>query len=359
MPFEPFHSHSHPHPHTHTHTHTHPQSHPHPSPPSAQQHNAQYNQSSVTSDILQAAQNLASVGAGSTISSTLSARTTTSGLDRFSAGSNVNPVGQIAPPSIYASQYSSPALTATSHSASANHPQPFETPRRNRYPEESSYIPSGATNMAQRGPLSPREYSSTGPRISLEQATPDGPPYQGAGQLPGALQPGRPAPMSASAAPTAPTNSQSIAQDQYSTPSRPSTLSFSHSYTRSSPAGFDGSQGYVPFTGTTPSGNDQSQLNSPTSQKYTPQNVGRNVSNTPLGLADIRPRADSSLTEGVPGANPYSYDGANAMPTNSNYLAPWAIYAFDWCKWPAQNHEAGKVAVGSYLEDGHNFVSYV
>jgi WD repeat-containing protein 68 len=58
----------------------------------------------------------------------------------------------------------------------------------------------------------------------------------------------------------------------------------------------------------------------------------------------------------LPGANPYSYDGANAVPTNSNYLAPWAIYAFDWCKWPAQNHDAGKVAVGSYLEDGHNFV---
>ena len=90
--------------------------------------------------------------------------------------------------------------------------------------------------------------------------------------------------------------------------------------------------------------------------KYVPGQQ-RNVSNTPLGLADIRPRADSNLAEGLPGANPYSYDGATSQPTNSNYLAPWAIYAFDWCKWPAHNSDAGKVAVGSYLEDGHNFVS--
>jgi WD repeat-containing protein 68 len=131
-------------------------------------------------------------------------------------------------------------------------------------------------------------------------------------------------------------------------------MGLSHNYTRSSPAGFDG-QGYASFGATTPGASDQ--YTSPTNQKYTPQNAQRTVSNTPLGLADIRPRADSGLSDNIPGANPYSYDGANAVPTNSNYLAPWAIYAFDWCKWPAQNHDAGKVAVGSYLEDGHNFVS--
>ncbi|EHK96327.1 hypothetical protein M7I_7971 [Glarea lozoyensis 74030] len=116
--------------------------------------------------------------------------------------------------------------------------------------------------------------------------------------------------------------------------------------------GFEG-QSYVGGYGaTTPGGND---FTSPTSSKYTPQNAQRNVSNTPLGLADIRPRADSGL-ESPSGANPYSYDGANAVPTNSNYLAPWAIYAFDWCKWPAQGRDGGKLAVGSYLEDGHNFI---
>lgn len=220
---------------------------------------------------------------------------------------------------------------------------------------------SSATNMAsQRGALSPRDYTPAGPRISLEQSTPDASQYQNAGQLPGSLQPGppgRPGPITANTAPNIASAAQSLSQDQYSTPSRSSALGLSHNYTRSSPAaGFDGQQ-YTPFAPTTPSSNDQSQFASPTNQKYTPQNSQRAVSNTPLGLADIRPRADSNLQEALPGANPYSYDGANAVPTNSNYLAPWAIYAFDWCKWPAQNNDAGKVALGSYLEDGHNFVS--
>jgi len=74
--------------------------------------------------------------------------------------------------------------------------------------------------------------------------------------------------------------------------------------------------------------------------------------NTPLGLADIRPRADSSLSDGIPG----SYDLPNSQPGTSSYLAPWALYAFDWCKWPSQGNGAGKLAIGSYLEDGHNFV---
>ena len=233
--------------------------------------------------------------------------------------------------------------------------QQFDNQRRSRHPDELHLTPS-ATNMAsQRGPLSPRDYTPAGPRISLEQATPEGSQYQTSGQLPGSLQPGRPAPISANTSPNVPTMPQ-MSQDQYSTPSRSSALGLSHNYTRSSPAvGFDG-QGYTPFTPTTPGGTDQGHFSSPTTQKYTPQNTQRAVSNTPLGLADIRPRADSGLSDGLPGANPYSYDGANAVPTNSNYLAPWAIYAFDWCKWPAQNHDAGKVAVGSYLEDGHNFV---
>lgn len=219
--------------------------------------------------------------------------------------------------------------------------------------------PSSTGEMSRRndelhlsGPLSPRDYTPGGPRIALEQATPETSQYHNAAHLPGSLQPGRPGPMSMNTAPNVPT----IPQDPYSTPSRSSGLGLAHNYTRSSPAAaFDGqAQGYGPYPPTTP-GTDQ--FTSPTTSKYTPQNAQRTISNTPLGLADIRPRADSNMSEGLPGANPYSYDGANAVPTNSNYLAPWAIYAFDWCKWPAQNHDAGKVAVGSYLEDGHNFVS--
>ncbi|CAI4219360.1 unnamed protein product [Parascedosporium putredinis] len=73
----------------------------------------------------------------------------------------------------------------------------------------------------------------------------------------------------------------------------------------------------------------------------------------PLGLADIRPRADSTMSDGVPGSMAYEF--ANAQPTPSNYLAPWALYAFDWCKWQTHGNSAGKVAIASYLEDGHNF----
>ena len=262
--------------------------------------------------------------------------------------------GQSAPPSSYDLQQPN---FASSANGTGIMNQPFETPRRNRHPDELHMPPSSSNTASQRGPLSPRDYGPPGgPRISLEQATPEASQFQGAGQLPGSLQPGRPAPMSANTAPAVPTIPQS--QEQYTTPSRTSTISLSHNYTRSSPvSGFDG-QGYPPFSATTPSGTDQGQFSSPTNQKYTPLITQRNVSNTPLGLADIRPRADSGLSDGLPGANPYSYDGANAIPTNSNYLAPWAIYAFDWCKWPAQNHDAGKVAVGSYLEDGHNFVGF-
>lgn len=325
---------------------------------SSSQHNAQQVPLGAASGIVQAAQNLGSFGAPTgNLNNAISGRTA-AGTDRLytSTGSMSNTTqggGQSAPPSSYGLQQPNSSASASA-SGTMNPQQQFETPRRTRHPDEL-HMPAGSASMgSQRGALSSRDYTPTGPRIALEQATPEVSQYQSAGQLPGSLQPGRPAAMSANTAPAVPTIPQ--AQDQYSTPSRTSTLSLSHNYTRSSPAaGFDG-QGYPPFSATTPSGTDH--FSSPINQKYTPQNTQRNVSNTPLGLADIRPRADSGLSDGLPGANPYSYDGANAMPTNSNYLAPWAIYAFDWCKWPAHNNDAGKVAVGSYLEDGHNFVSF-
>jgi WD repeat-containing protein 68 len=314
------------------------------------------------SGILQAAHNLGSFGAPTGNLDNV-ARRTTAGTDRlYPSGATplssiLNSGGQSAQPSAYGLQHSNSSAAAHSTSGDMNQSQQFENQRRSRHPDELHLTPS-ATNMAsQRGPLSPRDYTPAGPRISLEQATPEVSQYQSAGQLPGSLQPGRPGPITANTAPSVPTLPQTMSQEQYSSPSRSSALGLSHNYTRSSPAaGFDG-QGYTPFTPTTPGGTDQGHFTSPMTQKYTPQNTQRAVSNTPLGLADIRPRADSGLSDGLPGANPYSYDGANAVPTNSNYLAPWAIYAFDWCKWPAQNHDAGKVAVGSYLEDGHNFVS--
>ncbi|RDW73293.1 hypothetical protein BP6252_07200 [Coleophoma cylindrospora] len=302
------------------------------------------------SGLLQAAQSLGSHGAPTgNLNNALSQRGTTAGTDRYSGGNMSGPnSGTSAPPGAYPL----PANPSMSPGGGMNSQQ-FETPRR-RHPDELHMPPSAPNLGAQRGPLSPREYGATGPRISLEQATPEGGQYHGSSHLPGSLQPGRPGPTSANTAPTLP---PTIAQDQYTTPSRSSGANLPHNYTRSSPTagGYDG-QSYGSFSATTPGGTDQGQFTSPVGQKYTSQNPQRTVSNTPLGLADIRPRADSGLAEGLPGANPYSYDGVNATPTNSNYLAPWALYAFDWCKWPAQNHDAGKVAIGSYLEDGHNFI---
>lgn len=216
----------------------------------------------------------------------------------------------------------------------------------------------GGSNVSQHGQLSPREYPSTSsgaPQIKLDQASPGQPSlqnYQSTSSVPGVLQPGRPSVMSSNTAPTLPTmQQQNDYKSEYSTPAK--TLP-SHSYSRSSPAAnpYDGSS-YVPYTPTTPGGGSSSQqFMTPSDNKYSTGQ--RNVSNTPLGLADIRPRADSSLSEGLPGS--MQYELANGQAGTSNYLAPWALYAFDWCKWAPQGNSSGKVALGSYLEDGHNFV---
>lgn len=207
---------------------------------------------------------------------------------------------------------------------------------------------------SQRGSLYSRDHTSSGPRIGLEQSASDSSQYHNVGQqVPGLLQPGRLGSMPINMS-SDPSSSQGHSQDHPSNQARLSASTFSHNHTRSSP-GLD-NHGYSPFSPTTPSNNDQSQFNSQTSQKYTPQSSQRKISNTPLGLADIRPRADSGVSEGLPEVSSYLYEGSNPVPRNSSYLAPWALYAFDWCKWPGQSHDLNKVAVGSYLEDSQNYV---
>ncbi|KAI1338381.1 WD40-repeat-containing domain protein [Xylariaceae sp. FL0016] len=218
------------------------------------------------------------------------------------------------------------------------------------------------------GQMSPRDFTTApGPQIKLDQPSsqPVNPQYQGSG-VPNVLQPGgpgaaRPSAMSANTAPALPTMSGAIQQhspSEYTSPSsKPPSLSLSHGYSRSSPAAaYESTSGYAPYTPTTPGGSaiSQSQYMSPQDPKYGAAGSQRNISNTPLGLADIRPRADSSLSDGHPGT--IGYELANTQPSTSNYLAPWALYAFDWCKWTPQGRGAGKVAIGSYLEDGHNFI---
>jgi WD repeat-containing protein 68 len=214
----------------------------------------------------------------------------------------------------------------------------------------------GSSSISQHSQL-----PSTGaPQIKLDQASPGHQPqlqsYQSSSAVPGVLQPGRPSVMSSNTASTVPTMQQAEYKPEYATPSKP-TLS-THSYSRSSPAAnpYDGTS-YVPYTPTTPNtGLSSQQFMTPSENKYASSGQ-RNVSNTPLGLADIRPRADSSLSEGLPGS--MQYELANGQPGTSNYLAPWASYAFDWCKWAPQGNSSGKLAIGSYLEDGHNFVRVI
>ena len=230
--------------------------------------------------------------------------------------------------------------------------------------------------------MSPRDYA---PHIKLEPPSLDPGAHQhlSSSSVPNALQPGgpsaRPQPSSANTAPSLPTipgslphqalhHQQSPQQqspsselhlshpsEEFQTPSKPPSLNMAHTYSRSSPtAGYDGSAGYHAYTPTTPSGASPQYMSPSDPAKYNAPGSQRNISNTPLGLADIRPRADSSMSDGPPGT--LGYDLANVQPGPSNYLAPWPLYAFDWCKWAPQGNGAGKLAIGSYLEDGHNFV---
>lgn len=42
---------------------------------------------------------------------------------------------------------------------------------------------------------------------------------------------------------------------------------------------------------------------------------------------------------------------------NGKWMSPWSLYALDWCKWQPTNGGYGRVAIGSYAEDSHNYVS--
>lgn len=284
-------------------------------------------------------------------------------------------------PGALAPQPANPAARAASTSALASGSAP--DPASN---SASAVLPSlthDELHMSglspQRLHMSPQHYT---PQIKLEQPPPANaqsqPSYQHqpSNSVPNVLQPGgltaRPPALSANTAPALPTVSGSRPpshdphQQQYQLHNRPSqelqqptrlSLNMSHTYSRSSPAGsYDTPSGYHAYTPTTPGGSNSgtSQFMSPADVSKYQQAGQRHISNTPLGLADIRPRADSSMSDG-PGT--LGYDLAHAQAGTSNYLAPWPIYAFDWCKWRPQANSAGKVAVGSYLEDGHNFVS--
>lgn len=203
------------------------------------------------------------------------------------------------------------------------------------------------------------------PHLNPQQTTSQGTLYgvpPPSNSVPGSLQPGlvgRPAPPQA--AYTAPTTVPQIPHintnaHQYTLPTRSNTMhNASHSYSRSSPAGLE--QKYIPFNN-----NPESQKYPQTPQQqppkfYAPQTPTGASSNSPLALDQIRPRANSNLGgDDMSGATLFG-DSMEKAPTNSNYLSPWAVFAFDWCKYPVPHgNSAGKIAVGSYLEDPHNYV---
>jgi WD repeat-containing protein 68 len=114
----------------------------------------------------------------------------------------------------------------------------------------------------------------------------------------------------------------------------------------------DGSQKYIPFNQTpnqTPITSNPKAFN--LSNAHSP---ATGPAQSPLNLTDIRSRAISDANDGAQGTAFFSYSDT---ATNSNYLAPFPTYAFDWCKWPVMGgNSAGRMAVGSYLEDPHNFI---
>ena len=204
----------------------------------------------------------------------------------------------------------------------------------------------------------PPTYGGEGLSIKIEPSTPQHPNSAASQPLPGTLQPGglasRQGSLGASntapSLPTLPHISTHMQQPPLS--ARPMTLN--HSYSRSSPGAMDQPK-YKPFSNTPEQGKYSSSQNS-----YMPQTPGGGPSSySPLGLADIRQRTDPNFSDipfspGVAQENDMSH-----YPQSSNYNAPWPIYAVDWCKWPSRSSvgSGGKVAIGSYLEDNHNFVS--
>ena len=258
------------------------------------------------------------------------------------------------------------------NSAPAPDPQQYNTPRRGHARLPSNAPPLQYTPEAYQQPQQP--YAGGPPQFNLHQATPGQSVSQpgsvlpsnaaGMSNVPGSLQPGAGANVRTTASSSAtPANMQphpiQTNAQQYAQSSQPPSRSNTHhSHSRSSPAGMDGlsttGQKYIPFNQTptqTPISSNPKAFNAMSSG-----NPSAGTSHSPLNLTDIRSRTISDAQEPAMGTNMmYSYNDA---PTNSNYMAPFATYAFDWCSWPVQGggSSAGKMAVGSYLEDPHNFI---
>jgi WD repeat-containing protein 68 len=95
-----------------------------------------------------------------------------------------------------------------------------------------------------------------------------------------------------------------------------------------------------------------------TPNSYGPQTPQGPPSYSPLGLADIRTRTEQHFADPLFSPTTATESDVQHYPTTCGYVAPWPIYALDWCKWPPRPNtaSAGKVAIGSYSEDGPNWL---
>ncbi|KIW71873.1 hypothetical protein PV04_00102 [Phialophora macrospora] len=224
--------------------------------------------------------------------------------------------------------------------------------------EELHLNPQGSAMSDVHHYGAPPAYSGDGLSIKIEPSTPQHPTTVASQPIPGTLQPGgpasRPATLGASGtAPSLPTLPQIATQlQQPPLSARPMTLNHTHSYSRSSPGAMDQPK-YKPFSNTP----EQSKFAS-TPSSYMPQTPLGPSSYSPLGLADIRQRTEPTFSDTPFSPGVAQESEVSPYPQNSNYNAPWPIYAMDWCKWPPRSGSgsSGKVAIGSYLEDNHNYI---
>ncbi|KAK8253920.1 WD40-repeat-containing domain protein [Phyllosticta capitalensis] len=338
-------------------------------------HSASSSSQGAATGIFQASQTMGAIGVPHGNLRAAASGITTAGTDALLPGSGNDPGFHTAPPS--SSGLPGPGISGSISAGARGAGSPYDAPPRARQ------TPTLATHMVRTAPELHIPKTAASPHTHLSSAqqqqqslynSPDQytnptsaamadfqqlPSTNTTSQVPaplqaGAAQPPRPGPS----APAINTNAQ-----QYTLPTRSTTMNSSsssaqHSYSRSSPAGLD--QKYIPFSSTaqTPEAPKYTQTPSQSSRHYQPQTPQAGAaSNSPLALTDIRPRANSNVgDDGAVGTSIFS-DLDNRPPGNSNYLAPWAMYAFDWCKWPAHGaNSAGKMAIGSYLEDPHNFI---
>ena len=319
------------------------------------------NQRNLAGGLFPAAQTLGSIGTPSIHSRSTSNGGAPGGGSYYSSSATTPTANGVETPYYSAGSSSAQYLTpvggqslTNTPSAAPNAPSYFETQRPTSYrrPSEELHISSARQLNSEMNQYSMP--SSYGPNdqlpYHLQQGTPQQPQPPASANVPGTLQTGsmgRPPANSMNTAPGAlATLSQISTQLQDpTTPTRPSAGPHSHSYSRSSPAGLD-NQKYKAYT----NAGEPPRIAPPMNFASQPPS-GSSYSQSPLALGDIR--SDMPQSPGT-----WANNGDNLLPSLSNYVAPWPIYALDWCKWPVRQNgvDAGKIAVGSYLEDSHNYV---